>query len=140
MSTCTLNDFNSCPALNEFSSKYQELFVMVAWSATNTFSTTWSGGQGIHRLYLARFQEFWIIRQKFGPKVPVPKHRLSVQKVVQQIFGNIFLDYTCKIFFTLDDAVLGTRWPEAKKSALTTPKDRTMKDELDNFLNRLYRC
>ena len=58
-----------------------------------------------------------------------------MQKVVQQIFGNIFLDYTWKIFFTLDDAVPGTRWPEAKKLALTTPKDRKTKDELDNFLS-----
>ena len=58
-----------------------------------------------------------------------------MQKVVQQIFGNIFLDYTWKIFFTLDDAVPGTRWPEAKKSALRIPKGRKMKDELDNFLN-----
>ena len=63
-----------------------------------------------------------------------------MQKVIQQIFGNIFLDYTWKIFFTLDDAVPGTRWPEAKKSALTTPKDCTTKDELDNFLHQLYQC
>ena len=56
-----------------------------------------------------------------------------MQKVVQQIFGNIFLDYTWKIFFTLDDAVPGTWWPKAKKLALTTPEDRTTKDELDNF-------
>ena len=46
-------------------------------------------------------------------------------KIVQQIFGNIFLDKPWKIFFSLDDVVPGTRWPEAKKSALTTPKDRT---------------
>ena len=49
-----------------------------------------------------------------------------VQKVVQHIFDNIFLGHILTSFFALDDAVPGTEWPEAKKLALTTPKDRTM--------------
>ena len=52
-----------------------------------------------------------VLKEQWAPY----KHQLLVLKVVQQIFGNIFLDYTWKIFFTLDDAVPGTRWPEAKK-------------------------
>ena len=54
-----------------------------------------------------------------------------VQKVVQ----HIFLGHILTSFFTLDDAVPGSEWPEAKKSAITTPKDHKMKVELDNFLN-----
>ena len=57
-----------------------------------------------------------------------------MQQVVQHIFGNIFLGYILTNFFTLDDAVPGTGWPEAKKSAISTSKDYKMKDELDNFL------
>ena len=51
------------------------------------------------------------------------------------MFGDIFLSNTKTNFFTLNDAVPGTEWPEAKKSALTTPKDHKMKVELDNLLN-----
>ena len=58
-----------------------------------------------------------------------------MQQVVQHILGNIFLGYILTNFFTLDDAVPGTEWPEAKKLALTTPKDHKMKVELDNFFN-----
>ena len=74
--------------------------------------------------------EFFILhileRQKLALKFQGSNCWPSVQKVAQQIFGNIFLDYTWKIFFTLDDAVPGTRWPKSKKLALTTPKDCTM--------------
>ena len=58
-----------------------------------------------------------------------------MQQIVQHIFVNIFLGCILTNFFTLDDAVPGTEWPEAKKLALTTPKYIKTQEELDNFLN-----
>ena len=84
------------------------------------------------------FLFFAVYARNQALKVPDYLKSIVGSQVVQHIFGNIFLGYILTNFFTLDDAVPGTEWPEANKSALTTPKDRKTKDELDNFLNRLY--